>query len=100
MKKVFAILLAMVMVFSLAACSSGGGSEPAEEPANRLEAIKARGYIEMATEPYFAPYEFIDSSKSGASFLWNSPPFWPASRKASTTSPRRRWRIPRAARKT
>ena len=41
MKKVFAILLAMVMVFSLAACSSGGGSEPAEEAANRLEAIKA-----------------------------------------------------------
>ncbi len=68
MKKVFAILLAMVMVFSLAACSSGGGSEASgdtAEPANRLEAIKARGYIEMATEPYFAPYEFIDSSKSG-----------------------------------
>ena len=68
MKKVFAILLAMIMVFSLAACSSGGGSEASgdtAEPANRLEAIKARGYIEMATEPYFAPYEFIDSSKSG-----------------------------------
>ena len=67
MKKVFAILLALAMVFSMAACSSGGGdsSGDAAEPANRLEAIKARGYIEMATEPYFAPYEFIDSSKSG-----------------------------------
>lgn len=67
MKKVFAFLLALAMVFSMAACSSGGGdsSGDAAEPANRLEAIKARGYIEMATEPYFAPYEFIDSSKSG-----------------------------------
>ena len=67
MKKVFAVLLALAMVFSMAACSSGGGEggEEAAEPANRLEAIKARGYIEMATEPYFAPYEFIDSSKSG-----------------------------------
>ncbi|MBQ2227835.1 MAG: transporter substrate-binding domain-containing protein [Firmicutes bacterium] len=67
MKKVFAILLALAMVFSMAACSSGGGdsSSDAAEPANRLEAIKARGYIEMATEPYFAPYEFIYSSKSG-----------------------------------
>ena len=67
MKKVFAILLALAMVFSMAACSSGGGdsSGDAAEPANRLEAIKARGYIEMATEPYFAPYEFIYSSKSG-----------------------------------
>ena len=67
MKKVFAILLALALVFSMAACSSGGGdsSGDAAEPANRLEAIKARGYIEMATEPYFAPYEFIDSSKSG-----------------------------------
>ena len=68
MKKAFAIILALIMVFSLAACSSGGGSDgggESAEPANRLEAIKARGYIEMATEPYFAPYEFIDSSKSG-----------------------------------
>ena len=70
MKKVFAVLLALAMIFSMAACSSGGGEEAAggeetAEPANRLEAIKARGYIEMATEPYWAPMEFIDSSKSG-----------------------------------
>ena len=64
MKKTIAILLALILVFSLAACSSGGGNGTSE-PANRLEAIKARGYIEMATEPYFAPYEFIDSSKDG-----------------------------------
>lgn len=32
---------------------------------NRLEAIRQRGYIEVVTEPYFAPYEFIDSRKEG-----------------------------------
>ena len=63
MKRTIAILLALILVFSLAACSSGGGS--GAKAGNRLEEIKERGYIEMATEPYFAPYEFIDSSKDG-----------------------------------
>ena len=63
MKKVLAAILALTMIFSLAACSGNGGGS--STPANRLEAIKARGYIEMATEPYWAPMEFIDSSKSG-----------------------------------
>ena len=31
---------------------------------NRLDDILARGYIEVATEPYFAPFEFIDPTKS------------------------------------
>ena len=34
-------------------------------PSNRLEDILARGYIEVATEPYFAPNEFIDPTISG-----------------------------------
>ena len=63
MKKTIAIILALILVFSLAACSSGGGESA--KAGNRLEEIKERGYIEMATEPYFAPYEFIDSSKDG-----------------------------------
>lgn len=32
---------------------------------NRLEEIMKKGYIEVATEPYFAPYEFIDPAKQG-----------------------------------
>lgn len=32
---------------------------------NRLEQILERGYLEVATEPYFAPNEFIDPSKQG-----------------------------------
>jgi len=47
------------MVFAMTGCSEK------KEAANRLEAIKQRGYIEVVTEPYFAPFEFIDASKSG-----------------------------------
>ena len=36
-----------------------------EEIGSRLDEILERGYIEVATEPYFAPYEFIDPSKPG-----------------------------------
>lgn len=32
---------------------------------NRLEQILERGYLEVVTEPYFAPNEFIDPSKKG-----------------------------------
>ena len=57
MKKLVCLLMAMVMVMSCVAC--GGKTE------DRLEKIKEKGYIEMCTEPYFAPYEFIDPSKTG-----------------------------------
>ena len=40
------------------AAATNGGS-------NRLEEILERGYIEVATEPAFAPNEFIDPSKEG-----------------------------------
>lgn len=39
--------------------------ETAHAPSNRLEDILQRGYIEVATEPYFAPNEFIDPTKTG-----------------------------------
>ena len=44
-------------------CSAAAGL-PAKDT-NRLEEILERGYIEVATEPYFAPNEFIDPSKEG-----------------------------------
>lgn len=43
--------------------TSGDLDHPASS--NRLEEILERGYIEVATEPYFAPNEFIDPTKSG-----------------------------------
>ena len=60
MKKMFAMLLALAMILSCAAC---GGSSKAK--GDLLEEIKAQGYIELCTEPYFAPFEFVDPSKTG-----------------------------------
>ena len=60
MKKIFALVLALAMILSCAAC---GGSSKAKD--DLLEEIKAQGYIELCTEPYFAPYEFVDPSKTG-----------------------------------
>lgn len=59
MKKMFAMLLALAMILSCAAC---GGSSKAK--GDLLEEIKAQGYIELCTEPYFAPFEFVDPSKT------------------------------------
>lgn len=60
-KKFAAVAMSAVLSLSIfAGCSS---SASASKAANRLEAIKERGYMEVATEPYFAPNEFIDASK-------------------------------------
>lgn len=59
MKKIFALVLALAMILSCAAC----GSSKAKD--DLLEEIKAQGYIELCTEPYFAPFEFVDPSKTG-----------------------------------
>ena len=37
MKKVLAILLAMAMLFGMAACSSGGSTEPAADSSSRMK---------------------------------------------------------------
>ena len=58
-KKIVALALVLTMVFALAACGSKS------EPKDRLAKIKDQGYIEMVTEPYFAPFEFIDPTKEG-----------------------------------
>ncbi len=64
-KKGIMIFLTAVMITLTATACNQGSSESSEAPVNRLEAIIERGYIEVATEPYFAPYEFIDPSKQG-----------------------------------
>ena len=66
--KLLAVLLALsTMLGMISGCSADNTTAKTEttEPKNRLEAILERGYIEVATEPYFAPYEFIDPSKKG-----------------------------------
>lgn len=57
MKKTLLIFVVMaVTVFAFASVQA---------KADRLEQIKDKGYIEFCTEPYWAPNEFIDPSKSG-----------------------------------
>ncbi len=58
LKKITAILIAAVLILSFCGCTKK------EAETNRLEEIKSRGYLTVCMEPYFAPYEFIDSSKS------------------------------------
>ena len=58
MKKVLVILMAVMMLLGCAACGSKTSS------ADRLAKIKSQGYLEIYTEPYFAPYEFIDPTKA------------------------------------
>lgn len=55
-------LSALTCAAALVGCSASGSDTKA---ANRLEEIKERGYLEVATEPYFAPNEFIDPTKEG-----------------------------------
>ncbi len=59
MKKTICLLLIAVIAFSLAAC----GKKTEEK--DLLARIKEKGYIEFVTEPYWAPNEFIDPTKSG-----------------------------------
>lgn len=72
MKKLFALLLTMAMVLSLAAC--GGKKEepaPAEEPAKTEEPAAPElttvtpGKLTVATSPDFAPYEFYAIDENG-----------------------------------
>ncbi|MGN1249464.1 MAG: transporter substrate-binding domain-containing protein [Candidatus Spyradocola sp.] len=58
MKRILVALLAVVMVLGCTACSGG-------QTKDRLAQIKEKGYIEMVTEPYWVPNEFIDPSKTG-----------------------------------
>lgn len=77
MKKLFAMLLALVMTMGLMACGAqptaandtdgdaAGKDAAVTEPANALEKIKADGVLTVALSPDFSPMEFVDSSKTG-----------------------------------
>ncbi|MBR5520509.1 MAG: amino acid ABC transporter substrate-binding protein [Oscillospiraceae bacterium] len=56
MKKLIALILAMVMSISMVAC--GGGEE--ETPKSTIDKILDKGYITVAISPDFAPSEFKD----------------------------------------
>ena len=60
MKKMIAFLLAAILVLGCTACGS-----KKDEGNDRLAQIKEKGYIELCTEPYFAPCEYVDPTKTG-----------------------------------
>ena len=60
MKKMIAFLLAAILVLGCTACGS-----KKDEGNDRLAQIKEKGYIELCTEPYFAPFEYEDPTKTG-----------------------------------
>ena len=68
MKKIISLSLAAIMTAAaLTACTSSSASATtaAPAPANQLERIRQKGVLTVATEPYFAPEEFIDPNKTG-----------------------------------
>ncbi len=65
MKKNFVKLTALALTAAALSAAFTGCGMKAAASGSRLDQIKERGYIEVATEPYFAPNEFIDSSKEG-----------------------------------
>ena len=62
MKKVLALVLAMLMTFALAAC---GGEKAGENKYNTIEA----GTLTVATSPDYAPYEFYAIGEDGSAEL-------------------------------
>ena len=67
MKKALALMMSILMLTAvLTGCGGSQQSGGSQAPANRLEQILANGKITVATEPYFAPEEFIDPSKEGS----------------------------------
>lgn len=59
MKKLLTIACTCLLSLTLGACSSKS------EATNLLEKVKENGKIVMAVSPDFAPYEFIDPTKTG-----------------------------------
>ena len=77
MKKLFALLLTLEMVLSLAACGSKKeeapaetpAETPAEEPAEATITTVTEGKLTVATSPDFAPYEFYAIGEDGTPTL-------------------------------
>jgi len=57
MKKLLSVIIVLAAMMAVVV--------PAMAKADRLEQIKEKGYIEFCTEPYWAPNEFIDPTKTG-----------------------------------
>ena len=69
MKKLFALILAILMVLSIAACGAKTEAPAADQPnaADDTPAVKTvtPGVLTVAISPDFAPMEFVDPTKEG-----------------------------------
>lgn len=59
MKKIIAIVLSAILLLSCTTCAGKTSKK------GRLEQIKEQGYLSLCTEPYFAPFEYVDPTKTG-----------------------------------
>lgn len=59
------IITGILIMGLLSGCASAKPVQALGEEASRLDAIKAKGVLSVVMEPYFAPNEFVDPSKSG-----------------------------------
>ena len=80
MKKVFTVILAAALALACTAC---GGSK-SDAGKDRLAQIKEKGCIELCTEPYFAPYEYVDPTKSGDEQYQGMTLRWPSTSRISS----------------
>ncbi|MCQ2560924.1 MAG: transporter substrate-binding domain-containing protein [Clostridia bacterium] len=58
LKKITALLLAMLLIFSFAACGSKPAQAEGEAPMTKVEQIKAAGKLVVGTSADYPPYEF------------------------------------------
>lgn len=63
LKKILSVVLCAALALSLAGCGNGSGDK--EKSKNALERVQDTGVLKVAVSPDFAPYEFMDPSKSG-----------------------------------
>lgn len=63
LKKILTAVLCTALTLSLAGCGSGNSDN--DKSKNALEKVQEAGVLKVAVSPDFAPYEFLDPSKSG-----------------------------------
>ena len=67
MKKLFAVLMTMIMVFSLASCGGAGNKDDGAAPKTDMEYVKANGKLVVGITDY-APMDFKDADGNWIGF--------------------------------
>ena len=67
MKKLLAILMTMMIIFSLAACGGNNGGDAADTPKTDMEYVKANGKLVVGITDY-APMDYKDADGNWIGF--------------------------------